>query len=111
MTMTQAVAVVAFALAGCGGDYCSRNSMCPNDPQQTQAQRDQCRAQLQANQNSPCYGEGLAYVNCYADNQVCGGNGTSDVGLWATKASNNCRNQAANVSSCCIKNPHTSLCP
>jgi hypothetical protein len=102
--------VVFSAACGASADPCSRNSPCPNDTPATQAERDQCKAQLNANANAACYSDYLSYANCYLDQTVCGGNGQSDTTLTATKAMNNCTNQRANLSSCCIKNPNSTVC-
>ncbi len=109
----RSMLVVAFALAlaGCGGgDFCSRNSPCPNDTPATQAERETCRSLFDANKSAPCYAEFVAVANCQVDNLVCGGDGKTDGALSATKAQNNCTNQIANASSCCIKNPNSTVC-
>lgn len=102
--------IVVGALAGCAADPCSRPVPCPNDTPPTQADRDQCRAQLQANSSSACYSDMIAYANCQMDNTVCGGDGRADSALSATRATNNCSNQLANALACCTRNPTATAC-
>ncbi len=110
LVRTALVAAAVLFVAGCGGDLCGRNSPCPNDTPSTQAQKDQCRAQLNANQSAPCYNEAIAIGTCFLDNITCGGDGKTDAQLTATKATNNCTNQQANLTACCVKNPSSTVC-
>ena len=109
-TVVLTMAAVVGVLACGGSDPCSRTSPCPNDTPPTQSERDQCKATLTANQSAACYSEGVSYLNCTIDNTVCGGDGKTDGQLSLTKAENNCTNQKANLSSCCIKNPNSTVC-
>ncbi|MEI8255364.1 MAG: hypothetical protein WCJ30_06785 [Deltaproteobacteria bacterium] len=102
--------IVVGALAGCAPDLCGRPAPCPNDTPPTQADRDQCRATLQANSTSACYNEMLSYANCAAENNVCGGDGHTDSALTATRVNNNCSNQLGTAVACCTRNPAASAC-
>lgn len=102
--------LTTLGLVACGGDICNRNSPCPNDTPPTMAERDQCRATLQANASSACYNEVVAYANCRADNVVCGGDGRTDPTLTETRVTNNCANQRANALACCTRNPSATAC-
>ncbi len=112
LRLVLVLSTVVFSVA-CGASsdaYCNRNLPCPNDTPPTQADRDSCKASLNANANAACYAEALSYANCLQDQTVCGGDGKKDAALSATKAENNCTNQTANYSSCCIKNPNSTIC-
>jgi len=54
---------------------CDAGSTCPNDPPETQADVDQCRARA-GGVCGPAY---QAYYDCYAGERVCAYNGTTDV--------------------------------
>jgi hypothetical protein len=112
--MKNRFAWLALALGitatACATDPCSRNSPCPNDTPPTQAERDQCRATLNAQSSSVCYSDALAYINCQLDNVVCGGDGMTDPALSDTRAQNNCSNQRANIVACCTRNPSATVC-
>jgi hypothetical protein len=109
--MMMMAAAVSLGL-GCGASssYCDRPASCPNDTPATQSERDTCKAAFDANKNAPCYSDEVSYLNCQADNIVCNGNGVSDATLSSTKIENNCTNQKANVTACCIKNPNSTVC-
>lgn len=102
--------VVAIGAAGCSTNLCERKSPCANDVQRTQAQIDQCKASLDANSKSDCYSEALAFANCQIDNIVCGGDGKTDAKLSETQIENTCRDQKANIVSCCVKSPNATVC-
>jgi hypothetical protein len=102
--------VLSALLAACTTDPCARSSPCPNDTPPTQAQRDQCRTQLQSYTNQQCYSEAVALVNCQLDNIACGTDGHTDATATQTRVQNNCRDQTANVTSCCIRNPTSTVC-
>lgn len=102
--------LLTLGAGACASDPCSRTSPCPNDTPPTQAQRDQCRATLQANSSAACYNEGLAFVNCTQDNTVCGGDGMTDPALTTTRVTNNCVNQRANLLACCTRNTTSTVC-
>ncbi|MBX7113590.1 MAG: hypothetical protein K1X64_04585 [Myxococcaceae bacterium] len=105
--LTMAVMLCASA---CGGDLCSKGKFCANDPQDTQATIDQCRANVSAKQSLPCYAETLGVTNCILDNRVCGADGKADDTLSTNKAKTNCSTAATNWQNCCAKNPTSTLC-
>lgn len=104
-----ALAASSMALGACATP-CEFTSPCPSDSPPSQTEREQCRATLQANESSPCYGEALALTTCRQNNIVCGGSGRTDVGLSATSAANNCSNEEANRRACCSANSGASAC-
>ena len=112
MTLRMSIlAALTVGLVGCGGgNFCDRSSPCPNDTMSTPAQRDQCKQTLQANANSACYAESLAYLNCLADQRTCGSNGQTDPVLTGTKVTNNCTMQTVAAQTCCTKNPTATAC-
>ncbi len=102
---------LTVVLTACGaGNICDRTSPCPNDVMTTPAQRDQCKSTLAANQQSACYSEALSYLNCLADQTVCGSDGKTDSTLTATKRTNNCTMQTVAATTCCSKNPTATAC-
>ena len=105
-----ALAVVSVACSSAADDICTKASPCGNDVPATQAQKDQCISTLKANESSACYSEGISYLQCQQNNIVCGGDQKTDAKLSATQIENNCKNQLADVRSCCTKNPSATVC-
>lgn len=106
-----AVVLLATLTVGCAPNLCDRAPPCPNDRLPTEQERAQCRATLEAQSSSACYGELYTYTDCATYGAaVCGGNGTFDARLTATKAENVCVNQRASLAACCVKNPSATAC-
>lgn len=105
-----ALAVVAVACSSAADDICTKNSPCGNDVPPTQAQKDQCISTLKANETSECYSEGVSFLQCQQNNIVCGGDQKTDGKLSATQIENNCKNQKADLLSCCTKNSSATVC-
>jgi hypothetical protein len=78
-TLFSALAIIAVAVAGCGGDFCSRQSPCPNDVRSTPAEIDQCRAVFDAHRNAPCFQLAVAHGECQQSSKVCTSGGTTDM--------------------------------
>lgn len=106
-----ALGLTLVLLQSCaGGDPCSRTSPCPNDTPPTQAQRTQCRAEVDANRSAACFNESLALQNCFLDATTCGGNGTTDGNATLTKFTNTCSRQIGDVNACCARTPTSTVC-
>ncbi len=89
---------------------CSRESPCPNDAPASQAAKDACTANLEANESSDCYGERLAFTSCSIDGITCGGDGRTDAKMTATKVASACADTNADLAACCAKSPGASPC-
>ena len=102
---------LALSLVSCGpGSPCDRSSPCPNDPKTSDADKQSCRNNLNANMNSPCYSESVSLLNCWLDQTVCGSDGKTDGLNTLTKISNNCSKQSSAQATCCQNNASASAC-
>jgi hypothetical protein len=101
---------LAFGMLGCGGDFCSRLSPCPSDPKPTESEIKTCRQQLDSRKGHPCGNEFIVYLNCTADNLVCGSDGKVDAAGSASKTQERCNDAFADALACCIANQDSPAC-
>jgi hypothetical protein len=104
------VLALGSVLVGCASDPCDRRSPCPNDTPPSPSQVEQCRANLRAASNGPCYNEFIAYVTCGQNNVLCDSNGRTDPARTQTVIESNCRPQLSSYRVCCMNNPTALAC-
>ncbi len=88
-----------FIAAGCGADPCA-GSPCPNDPQRTPEQYQECVNQYNANKNQPCNREQVNYQLCAQSSTVCNSGGKTDGSATLSRINTNCK-AASEAVLCC----------
>jgi hypothetical protein len=75
-TLRFLLAATLFALVpACAQNPCDAASKCANDPKPSDAEKNRCKADLEAD---PCPGEADAYRSCLKAKAVCKADGTTD---------------------------------
>ena len=92
-------AASALALAACGTDYCARPKACSGDPDPTEADRAQCKSELDS-YSGDCRGKVEAARNCEADNIKCGADNRIDFTASRAAAQTNCVSQLQAAGGC-----------
>jgi hypothetical protein len=86
-------------LGACGGDLCSQQSPCPNDPKLTEQQIQECRDATK--DGAKCAAEQKAARQCINDHTTCNSSGVTD----GAKLSAACQTQYDALTQCLVATP------